>query len=90
MHLEHEPGTAALVAEPAVDADHRHFDDVGVRALHDEVDREPLAQRPGLAALGPDLRNRPAPAEQAGHVAVSGCLFDRAERSAQVATMVGR
>ena len=77
MHLEDEPRAAPLVAKTAVDADHRHLDDVGVRALHDEVHGQPLAERARLAARRPDLRHGAPPAEQARHVAVPRRLLDR-------------
>ena len=44
VHLEDEPRTSPLLPQPVVDAHHRDLDDVRVRALHDEVDREALAE----------------------------------------------
>ena len=78
MHLEHEPRASPLLAQPLVDADHRHLDDVRRRALHDRVDGEPLAERARLPVADADLRNRPAAAEQRRHVAVALGLLDRA------------
>ena len=78
MDLEHEPGGAALVSQPFVDADHRHLDDVRIRALHDEVDREALAERAGLAVLRADLLDGAPAAEQRRDVAVLRRLLDRA------------
>ena len=78
VHLEHEARGAALVPQPAVDADHRHLDDVGVRALHDEVHGQPLAEGARLPARRADLGHGSPPAEQARHVAVALRLLDRA------------
>ena len=77
MHLQDEARASPLLPQPLVDAHHRHLDDVGVRALHDEVDREPLAERARLAVRGAELLNRPAPADQARRVAVALGLLDR-------------
>src|SRR3954463_11132355 len=43
-HLDGEPCAAPLFLQPAGDADHRDLDDVRVRALHDEVDRDALSE----------------------------------------------
>src|SRR3954469_11392193 len=48
VHLQDEAGAAALLAQPAVDADHCDLDDVGVRALHREVNGDALAARADL------------------------------------------
>ena len=77
MHLEDEPGASPLLAQPVVDPHHRHLDDVGVRALHDEVDGEPLAERARLPVRGAQLRHRAPPAEQARRVAVARGVLDR-------------
>ena len=77
MHLEHETRASSLLAQPVVDPDHRHLDHVGRRALHDRVDREPLAERARLPVADADLRDRPAAAEQRRHVAVPLRLLDR-------------
>src|SRR3954469_18842677 len=77
VHLQDEPGAASLVAEPPVDGDHRLLDDVGVRALHHEVDGEPLPERARLPVRRADLRRRTPAAEQARGVAVALRLLDR-------------
>src|SRR5438132_8595444 len=61
-----------------MDGDHRLLDDVRVRALHDEVDGQPFAERPRLPARRADLRRRAPPPEQAGRVTVPRRLLDRA------------
>src|SRR5919108_5221365 len=78
VHLENQPRVSTFFAEAAVDRHHRHFDDVGVRALHDEVDRQALAEGAGLALRGTDLRDRAAATQQGGDVAVFTRLIDRA------------
>src|SRR5438128_2155101 len=55
VHLEDEAGRTALSAEAPVDGHHRHLDDVGVRSLHYEVDRDPLAETARLPVRGPKL-----------------------------------
>ena len=44
VHLQDEARASALVAEAAVDRDHRPLDDVRVGALHDEVHGELFAE----------------------------------------------
>ena len=48
VHLEDESRAAPLVTKAPWMRDHRHLDDVGVRALHDEVHGQPLPERAGL------------------------------------------
>src|SRR2546427_430499 len=72
------PAPPALVAEAPMDGDHRLLDDVRVRALHDEVDREALTERARRPVGGSDLWCRPAPSQQARRVAVALRLLDRA------------
>ena len=57
--------------EPPVDRDHRDLDHVRRGALHDGVDGEPLAERARLTVPRPELRDRPAPAEQGPHLPVA-------------------
>ncbi len=64
VHLQDELRTASFLAQAAMDADHRHLDDVGVRSLHDEVDGQPFAERAGLAVRSTDLRHRTTTPEQ--------------------------
>src|SRR5512133_2317531 len=77
VDLEHQLRRSTLRAQPAVHPEHRDLDDVRVRALHHEVDGEPLAQRPRLPVRGANLRHGTAPAEQARDVAVASRLLDR-------------
>ena len=60
-----------------MDRDHRDLDDVRVRALHAEVDRDALAEAARLAVRGAELGHRPAAAEQARRVPVLRRLRDR-------------
>ena len=78
MHLENEPCAPPLLAQPTLDRNHRDLDDVRVRALHHEVDRDPLAESARRAVTHPQLGHRPATPEQARHVAVTLGLLDRA------------
>ena len=58
--------------------DHRDLDDVRVRALHDEVHGDALAEPARLPVRRAQLGDRPPAPEQARHVAVLRGLRDRA------------
>ena len=78
MHLQDEARASPLRAQALVDRDHRDLDDVRVRALHDEVHRDALAEAARLPVRRPELGNGSPPPEQARHVAVLRRLHDRA------------
>src|SRR4051794_20774451 len=77
VYLQDEARAAAFLLQPACDVDHRDLDDVRIRALHDEVDGDALAEAARLAVRRADLGYRPTPPEQRRHVAVLLRLVDR-------------
>ena len=70
VHLEDEARASPLRAQPVVDRDHRDLDDVRVRALHDEVHGDALAEAARLPVRRAELGNRAAATEEARRVAV--------------------
>ena len=83
VDLQHDICLRGCRPEAPVHAEHRQFDEVGGRALHDRVDRGPLGEREGKDARGTppagtvtDARDRPPSSEHRRHAAIAAAPIE--------------